>query len=167
METLMNGQSYKMRSMTPSSRPYAHSMSGGAGGHGIRISRSTSYSGQPGSAGSYDYHSLGSTSGSFAVGNEKATMQHLNDRLSNYLEKVRTLEQANGKLETKIFEFMQKTGPAKGMDYSKYHGIIDGLRFKVSFVRLQSPVVRYISWKHHWYRYSEFSLFFFLFNIVG
>lgn len=133
-------------------RPYAHSMTGGAGGHGIRISRSISSGGQLGSAKSYDYQSLGSTSGSFAVGNEKATMQHLNDRLSNYLEMVRNLEEANGKLETKISEFMQKKGPSEGMDYSKYNGIIADLRLKVSFVRLPSRVVCAISWEHHWYR---------------
>lgn len=148
-------------------RPYAHSMTGGAGGHGIRISRSISSGGQLGCPGNYDYQSLGSTSRSFTVGNEKATMQHLNDRLSNYLEMVRNLEEANGKLEIKISEFMQKTGPSKEMDYSKYNGIIGDLRLKVSFVRLPSPVVWSISWEHHWYRYSEFSLFLFWFNIVG
>ncbi|KAG7274007.1 hypothetical protein CRUP_011189, partial [Coryphaenoides rupestris] len=124
--------STETKNLTPVSqlvgRPYAHSMPGGAGGHGIRISRSTSAGGQLGSARSSDDHSLGSTSGSFAVGNEKATMQHLNDRLSNYLETVRKLEETNGKLETKIFEFMQKAGPAEGMDYSKYNGIIADLR---------------------------------------
>ena len=127
-------------------------MAGGAGGSGVRISRSTSYSGRVGSgmasvlgsamgsSGSYDYQSLGTNSGSFTVGNEKATMQHLNDRLSNYLETVRRLEQANGKLELQIFEFLDKKGPAANRDYSKYNATIADLRAKVSGThRLSGP----------------------------
>ncbi|KAJ3585800.1 hypothetical protein NHX12_012209 [Muraenolepis orangiensis] len=49
---------------------YAHSMSGGAGGSGIRISRSTSYGGQLSSGGgSYDYQFPGANSGSFTIFN--------------------------------------------------------------------------------------------------
>jgi hypothetical protein len=123
---------------------YAHSMAGGAGGSGVRISRSTSYNGLVGSGmasgmasvlgsgGSYDYQSLGTNSGSFQLGNEKSTMQHLNDRLSNYLETVRRLEQANGTLEVQIFEFLDKKGPAAKRDYSNYESTIAILRAKVS-----------------------------------
>uniref|UniRef100_A0A4W6DBW3 Keratin 18a, tandem duplicate 1 n=1 Tax=Lates calcarifer TaxID=8187 RepID=A0A4W6DBW3_LATCA len=64
------------------------------------------------------------------MGNEKFAMQNLNDRLANYLETVRNLEQANHKLEIKIKEALEKSGP-DFRDYSKYQAILDDLRKKV------------------------------------
>lgn len=64
------------------------------------------------------------------MGNEKGAMQNLNDRLANYLETVRNLEQANGQLEMKIREALEKGGP-DARDYSKYSPILDDLRKKV------------------------------------
>ncbi|KAE8293117.1 Keratin, type I cytoskeletal 18 Cytokeratin-18 [Larimichthys crocea] len=100
---------------------------------GTRIS--TSYGTQVGSSfgGGYDYQSLGSgsTSGTLAVTNEKATMQHLNDRLASYLETVRNLEKANSKLEIQIREIIEKKGPLEGRDYSKYNAMIAELRAKI------------------------------------
>lgn len=64
------------------------------------------------------------------MGNEKFAMQNLNDRLANYLETVRNLEQANHKLEIKIKEALEKSGP-DFRDYSKYQVILDDLRKKV------------------------------------
>lgn len=64
------------------------------------------------------------------MGNEKFAMQNLNDRLANYLETVRNLEQANLKLEIKIKEALEKSGP-DFRDYSKYQAILDDLRRKV------------------------------------
>ena len=64
------------------------------------------------------------------MGNEKFAMQNLNDRLANYLETVRNLEQANHQLEIKIKEAMAKSGP-DCRDYSKYQAVLDDLRKKV------------------------------------
>ncbi|KAK9515982.1 hypothetical protein VZT92_014821 [Zoarces viviparus] len=64
------------------------------------------------------------------MGNEKFAMQNLNDRLASYLETVRTLEQANHKLEIKIKEALEKSGP-DFRNYSKYQAILDDLRKKV------------------------------------
>ncbi|XP_027778337.1 keratin, type I cytoskeletal 24 isoform X2 [Marmota flaviventris] len=74
--------------------------------------------------------------GGLFSGGEKQTMQNLNDRLANYLDKVRALEEANTDLENKIKAWYDKFGPGSGndgsgRDYSKYYSIIEDLRNQI------------------------------------
>ncbi|XP_055984170.1 keratin, type I cuticular Ha2 [Sorex fumeus] len=62
---------------------------------------------------------------------EKETMQVLNDRLANYLEKVRQLEQENATLESKIQEACQSQVPTMCPDYQSYFRTIEELQQKV------------------------------------
>ncbi|XP_051907388.1 keratin, type I cytoskeletal 18-like [Hippocampus zosterae] len=78
-----------------------------------------------------DYQPQGFISGTMAIGNEKFAMQNLNDRLASYMETVKSLENANSKLEIKIREATEKQGPMEGREYSKYHAIIADLRAKI------------------------------------
>ncbi|KAI4873772.1 hypothetical protein NFI96_010631 [Prochilodus magdalenae] len=64
------------------------------------------------------------------VGNEKVTMQNLNDRLAYFLERVRTLEQANSKLELQINEVLEKRSPELH-DYSRYEAILTQLHNEI------------------------------------
>ncbi|KAM4623004.1 keratin, type I cytoskeletal 12-like [Discoglossus pictus] len=67
---------------------------------------------------------------------KKLTMKNLNDRLANYLNKVRDLEEANAELESKIKDFYDKqravsaSGQA-GKDYSKYYTEIESLKAEI------------------------------------
>ncbi|KAM9798857.1 keratin, type I cytoskeletal 18-like [Syngnathus typhle] len=72
----------------------------------------------------------GSGLGAGITGNEKGAMQNLNDRLANYLETVKNLEQANQELEMKIRQAL-KTGGPDLRDYSKYEPIIEDLRKQI------------------------------------
>uniref|UniRef100_A0A1B8Y9F1 IF rod domain-containing protein n=1 Tax=Xenopus tropicalis TaxID=8364 RepID=A0A1B8Y9F1_XENTR len=72
--------------------------------------------------------------GGSVFGNKKETMQNLNDRLANYLDKVNALEAANAELERKIKEWYDKqpTTSDGGKDYSKYYSLIDELNLKIT-----------------------------------
>uniref|UniRef100_A0A8C7AYQ3 Keratin 16 n=1 Tax=Neovison vison TaxID=452646 RepID=A0A8C7AYQ3_NEOVI len=74
---------------------------------------------------------FGGGDGGLLSGNEKITMQNLNDRLASYLDKVRALEEANTELEVKIRDWYQRQRPAETKDYSPYFKTIEDLRNKI------------------------------------
>ncbi|KAF4015921.1 hypothetical protein G4228_007183 [Cervus hanglu yarkandensis] len=109
----------------------AASVYAGAGGSGSRISvsRSTSVRGGWGS-GNLGAGMAGGLVGVGGIQGEKETMQDLNDRLASYLEKVRSLEADNRRLESKIREHLEKKGP-QVRDWGHYLKIIEDLRVQV------------------------------------
>ncbi|XP_070249115.1 keratin, type I cuticular Ha8-like [Myotis yumanensis] len=64
-------------------------------------------------------------------GHEKVTMQFLNDRLANYLQKVRQLEQENAELETKIREWSKCHETTMCPNYQCYFQTIEELQQKI------------------------------------
>ncbi|XP_014689028.1 keratin, type I cytoskeletal 16 [Equus asinus] len=74
---------------------------------------------------------FGGGDGGLLSGNEKITMQNLNDRLASYLDKVRALEEANTDLEVKIRDWYQRQRPTEAKDYSPYFRTIEDLRNKI------------------------------------
>lgn len=108
----------------------------GSGGLACRGSRLTTLSagwGSSGSAGAFG--SFAGGEGGLLSGDEKLTMQNLNDRLATYLGNVQALEEANSELESKIAEWYEKFGAGNQagpqQDYSEYYAIIDDLRNQV------------------------------------
>ena len=110
----------------------AASVYAGAGGSGSQISVSCTTSVR----GGWGSRNLGAGMARGLVGvggiqGEKETMQDLNDRLASYLEKVRSLEADNRRLESKIREHLEKKGP-QVRDWAHYLKIIEDLRAQVS-----------------------------------
>ncbi|XP_003768275.1 keratin, type I cytoskeletal 13 isoform X2 [Sarcophilus harrisii] len=85
---------------------------------------------------------LASGDGGLLTGNEKITMQNLNDRLASYLDKVRALEEANADLEVKIRDWHLKQGPTSPeRDYSPYFKTIEELREKIQAATIDNSRV--------------------------
>ncbi|XP_006041552.1 keratin, type I cuticular Ha6 [Bubalus bubalis] len=103
----------------------------------VRLGLSSLGSCLPGSFLSSGFHSSGFAGaggwfceGSFN-GNEKETMQFLNDRLASYLEKVRQLERENAELESRIREWYESQAPYICPDYQRYFKTIEELQQKI------------------------------------
>ncbi|KAK2086743.1 Keratin, type I cytoskeletal 18 [Saguinus oedipus] len=103
----------------------------GAGGSGSCISVMHSISCQSGMG--VGVLAMGMARGLAGMGgiqNEKETMQILNDHLAFYLDRVRSLETENRKLESKIWEHLEKKGP-QVRDWGHYFKIIMDLRAQI------------------------------------
>uniref|UniRef100_A0A2K6V1K6 IF rod domain-containing protein n=1 Tax=Saimiri boliviensis boliviensis TaxID=39432 RepID=A0A2K6V1K6_SAIBB len=118
--------SYGARPVSSAASVYA-----GAGGSGSRISvtHSTSFRSNRG-VGGLAAGMAGGLAGVGGIQNEKETMQILNDRLASYLDRVRSLETENRKLESKIREHLEKKGP-QVRDWSHYFKTIEDLRAQI------------------------------------
>ncbi|XP_063815899.1 keratin, type I cytoskeletal 14-like [Pseudophryne corroboree] len=68
-------------------------------------------------------------------------MQNLNDRLAAYLEKVRSLENANADLEKKIHHWYETHGPKPAQDYSHYYKTIEDLQKKIHIASIDNSRV--------------------------
>ncbi|XP_071584768.1 keratin, type I cytoskeletal 15-like [Heliangelus exortis] len=123
------------RSSSASCRRYASSMAGGGsyGGGACGTGSGGGMSGGSLAGGFGGGFGGGSSAGGDGLlsGNEKVTMQNLNDRLAAYLDKVRMLEEENTQLEQSIREWYRKQAPTDSKDYSSYYQTIEQLQNQI------------------------------------
>ncbi|NXG53405.1 K1C19 protein, partial [Psilopogon haemacephalus] len=74
-------------------------------------------------------------------GDEKLTMQSLNERLASYMDTVRSLERENAQLEQLIREWYQKHAPAGPKDYSHYYDKIADLQQQIMTAAVETNKV--------------------------
>ncbi|XP_053308847.1 keratin, type I cytoskeletal 19-like [Spea bombifrons] len=125
----------------------APSVHGGSGGKGISVSKHSTLSHGCSSGSMHNGHGshLGSVvshggwkkDGMFSV-NEKETMQHLNNRLASYLEKVHSLEQENNQLERNIREWYENHQPSTFPDFSHFFRTIQDLQSQISAAAVEN-----------------------------
>lgn len=65
------------------------------------------------------------------MGNEKETMQNLNERLASYMNQVRSLEMANAKLDGQIRDWYSKNSGSSERDDKHYFQTIEALRKQI------------------------------------
>ncbi|XP_004633793.1 keratin, type I cytoskeletal 23 [Octodon degus] len=109
----------------PGSSPRARSVHGGAGG--VHVSLSFSKPSCLPMGGAWTSQKGGPLLGRTG----KETMQNLNNRLASYLDKVRALEAANQKLESRILQWHQDRDSGSKKDYSQYEESISHLQEQI------------------------------------
>uniref|UniRef100_A0A7M4E5D2 Keratin, type I cytoskeletal 20 n=1 Tax=Crocodylus porosus TaxID=8502 RepID=A0A7M4E5D2_CROPO len=115
-----------------SSKPVGDTASGP---HGF-LPTSTKYGGGfgHGSDNTFQFNAIGND---LLAGNEKLTMQNLNDRLASYLEKVHSLEKTNSQLEKQIREWYANSSSSTRQDYSPYYNTIGAVQLENARLILQ------------------------------
>ncbi|XP_067397381.1 keratin, type I cytoskeletal 19-like [Emydura macquarii macquarii] len=131
----LNGLTYKKTAIR---KYHAPSVYGGAGGYGTRISTSTNYGGGFGGGFGSGFQFKTSSNDILLAGNEKLTMQNLNDRLASYLEKVHSLEKTNSQLEKQIRDWYVNNNSATRHDHSPYFKTIEDLQNKIGAAHLEN-----------------------------
>ncbi|XP_077316040.1 keratin, type I cytoskeletal 19-like [Lithobates pipiens] len=118
-----HGKNTRVSFSSHSSSGHKHGLGSGHGGHDHGHGHGSNISV---SGGHHQWKNVGLLSI-----NEKETMQHLNQRLSTYLDKVHSLEQENTQLERKITEWYANNAPSSLPDSSNYFRTIQELQNQV------------------------------------